>query len=155
MDQAYYSHRADRGPLANPTVEDIARALTSAVSEMQRRDYLQEWHGFDCMDSGRVEGRAAMPLADHIEAETGWRAAWPLDEPLIDLPDDVQVTGAEWNRLLLGEEDRLFDLIEYFHRHISQGIADEHGNLFHGHGGCGWHYQDFDPRPPKRFSGSA
>ena len=103
MDQAYYSHRTGRGPLANPTVEDIARALTSAVSEMQRRDYLQEWHGFDCVDSGRVEGRAAMPLADHIESETGRRAAWPLDEPLIDLPDDVQVTGAEWNRLLLGE----------------------------------------------------
>jgi hypothetical protein len=32
-----------------------------------------------------------MPLADHGEAETGWRSAWPLREPLIDLPDDVQV----------------------------------------------------------------
>src|SRR5208337_447272 len=91
MDHAYYSQRTGRGPFANSTVEDIARTLTSAVSEMWRRDYLQEWHGFECVDSGRVEGRAAMPLADHIEAETGWRAAWPLPEPLIDLADDVQV----------------------------------------------------------------
>jgi hypothetical protein len=107
----------------------------------------QEWHGFDCVDSGRVEGRAATPLADHIEAETGWRSAWPLREPLIDLPDDVQVSGTEWDRLLRSEEDRLFDLIEYFHRHVSQGIGDEHGNQFHDHNGCGWHYQVFDPAP--------
>jgi hypothetical protein len=141
------AHGGLAGPLADAAAEDIARALTSAVSEMQRRDYLQEWHGFDCVDSGRVEGRAAMPLADHIEAETGWRAAWPLREPLLDLPDDVQVSAAERDRLLLGEEDRLFDLIEYFHRHVSQGIGDEHGNFYHEHGGCGWHYQDFDPAP--------
>jgi hypothetical protein len=88
-----------------------------------------------------------MPLADHIEAETGWRSAWPLREPLIDLPEDTQVSGADWDRLLQGEEDRLFDLIEYFHRHVSQGIGDEHGSQYHDHGGCGWHYQVFDPAP--------
>jgi hypothetical protein len=147
MDQAYYSQRTGRGPLADPAVEDISRALTLAVSEMWRRDYMQEWHGFDCVDSGKVEGRAAMPLAEHIEAETGWRSAWPLHEPLIDLPDDVQVSGAEWDRQLRGEEDKLFDLIEYFHRHVSQGIGDEHGSQYHDHGGCGWHYQVFDPAP--------
>jgi hypothetical protein len=147
MNQPYYSQRAGRGPLADPTVEDIARALTSAVNEMRHRDYLQEWHGFDCVDSGRAEGRAAMPLADHIEAETGWRGAWPLPEPLIDLVDDVQPSSAEWDRLLRGEEDRLFDLIEYFHRHVSQGVSDEHGSQYHSYGGCGWHFQDFDPAP--------
>ena len=147
MNQAYYSQRAGRGPLADPTVEDIARTLTSAVSEMQHRDYLQEWHGFDCVDSGRVEGRAAMPLADHIEAETGWRGAWPLHEPLIDLVDDVRLSNADWDRIQRGEEDRLFDLVEYFHRHVSQGVGDEHGTHYHSHDGCGWHYQDFDPAP--------
>lgn len=147
MDQAYYSQRAGRGPLADPAVEDIARALTSAVSEMLHRDYLQEWHGFDCVDAGKVEGRAAMPLADHIEAETGWRNAWPLHEPLIDVADDVQLSGAEWDGLLLSKEDELFDLIEYFHRHVSAGISDEHGSQYHGYSSCGWHYQDFDPAP--------
>lgn len=149
MDQAYYSQRTGRGPLADPTVEDIARALTLAVGEMWRRDYLQEWHGFECVDAGRVEGRAAMPLADHIEVETGWRGAWPLPEPLIDLVDDVQPSGAEWDRLLQGEEDRLFDLIEYFHHHVSEGISDEHRSQYHSHDSCGWHYQDFDPAPAR------
>jgi hypothetical protein len=40
MDQAYYSQRTGRGPLADPMVEDISRALTLAVSEMWYRDYL-------------------------------------------------------------------------------------------------------------------
>jgi hypothetical protein len=146
MDRTYYSQRIGRGPLANPTVEDISRALTLTVDEMWRRDYMQEWHGYECVDAGTVGGRAAMPPADHIEAETGWRSAWPLPETLIDLPDDVHVSDADRNRLLQQAEDKLFDLIEYFHRHVSQGI-DEDGRHFHGHGGCGWHYQGFDPAP--------
>jgi hypothetical protein len=60
LDQAYYSQRAGRGPLADPTVEDISRALTLAVDDMWQRDYMQEWHGFECVDAGRVEGRAAI-----------------------------------------------------------------------------------------------
>ena len=48
---------------------------------------MQEWHGFTCVDAGDIDGRAAMPLADHIEAETGWRSAWPLPEPLIDVAE--------------------------------------------------------------------
>ena len=89
MDRAYYSQRIGRGPLAKPTINDVARALTLTIDEMWKRDYMQEWHGFTCVDAGDVDGRAAMSLADHIEAETGWRSAWPLPEPLINLPDDV------------------------------------------------------------------
>jgi hypothetical protein len=44
--RAYYSQRIGRGPLASPSVEDVARALTLTVDEMWRRDYMQEWHGF-------------------------------------------------------------------------------------------------------------
>ena len=62
---------------------------------MRQLDYLQEWHGFYCVDAGEVEGRAAMPLADHIEAETGWRSAWPLPESGADLPENVQAVLAQ------------------------------------------------------------
>lgn len=172
VDRAYYSQRIGRGPLANPTIEDLARALTLTVNEMQQLDYLQEWHGYYCVDAGEVGGRAAMPLADHIEAETGWRSAWPLPESGTDLADDVQsaidrqglanqaaavsyaiqlqrpgvrIGENGWGDLLRSAEDQLFDLIEYFHRHISQGI-DSYA-AFHSYSDCGWHFQEFDPAP--------
>jgi hypothetical protein len=142
VDSAYYSARIGRGPLTNPTINDVARALTLTIEEMWKRDYMQEWHGLTCVDAGRVEGRAAMPLADHIEVETGWRSAWPLLEPLID-PDepheDLELEAQQ-------AEDMLFDLIEYFHRHISKGI-DGDRNAYHGFSNCGWHYNTFDPLP--------
>ena len=147
MDRTYYSQRIGRGPLANPTVEDLARALTLTVDEMWQRDYLQEWHGFHCVDAGDVDGQAAMPLAGHIEAETGWRSAWPLPEPLIDLPDDMRISDDDWNRVLQEAEDKLFDLIEYFHGHVSQGIEDDEHSSFHSWSDCGWHYGTFDPAP--------
>jgi len=142
VDRAYYSQRIGRGPLAKRTINDVARALTLTIDEMWKRDYMQEWHGYHCVDAGEVEGRAAMPLADHIEAETGWRSAWPLLDPLID-PDepheDLEVEAQQ-------AEDMLFDLIEYFHRHVSEGIDDD-GNHYHSWSNCGWHYQEFDPVP--------
>jgi hypothetical protein len=142
VDRAYYSQRIGRGPLAKPTINDVARALTLTIDEMWKRDYMQEWHGFTCVDAGEVEGRAAMPLAGHIEAETGWRSVWPLLDPLID-PDepheDLELEAQQ-------AEDMLFDLIEYFHRHVSQGIDDD-GNRYHSWSNCGWHYQEFDPVP--------
>jgi hypothetical protein len=51
--------------------------------------------------------------------------------------------------MLQGDEDQLFDLIEYFHGHVTAGIEDGKGSNFHvaeGHP-CGWHYQEFDPVP--------
>ena len=125
MDRAYYSQRIGRGPLSSPTIEDLARALTLTVDEMWQRDYLQQWHGFHCVDAGDVDGRAAMPLADHIEAETGWRSVWPLPEPLIDLSGNGWISDVDWNRLLQEAETKLFDLIGYFHDHVSQGIEGD------------------------------
>jgi len=147
VDRAYYSQRIGRGPLSSPTIDDLARALTLTVDEMWQRDHLQEWHGFHCVDAGDVDGRAAMPLANHIEAETGWRSAWPLPEPLIDLSGDGWISDDDWNRLLQEAEDKLFDLIEYFHDHVSQGIEGDERSSFHSWSHCGWHYGAFDPEP--------
>ena len=164
MDRAYYSQRIGRGPRGNPTIEGLARALTLVVDGMWKRDYLQEWHGYHCSYAGAVNGRAgSVSLEDHIEAETGWGSAWPLPDPLIgSLPDDVSISDDDWNRLLQQYEDKLFDLIEYFHRHVSEGIEDAEGSEFHpgiedAEGSefhldpegfpCGWHYGAFDPAP--------
>lgn len=105
VDRAYYSQRIGRGPLADPKIQDIARILTLTVSEMWKLDYMQEWHGFTCVDAGDIGGRAAMPLVDHIEAETGWREAWPLPEPLVvlDVEDQyLSVPVSAWDQLLQG-----------------------------------------------------
>ncbi len=147
VNRVYYSQRIGRGPLANPSVEDVARALTLTVDEMWRRDYMQEWHGFTCVDAGDIEGRAAMPLADHIEAETGWRSAWPLPELLFDVPEDVRIPDDHWTEMVQGTEDKVFDLIEYFHGHVSEGIEDHERSSLHTWEGCGWHYGAFDPAP--------
>lgn len=145
MDRAYYSQRTGRSPLATSNGNDVARVLTLTVDEMWQRGYMQEWHGYHCVDAGNVGGRAAMPLPAHIEVETGWRWRWPPRDPLFD-PDDP--TG--WEDVDLEEqaqrcEDWLFDLIEYFHRHVSQGIEEDKDSHFHS--GCGWHYGAFDPGP--------
>jgi hypothetical protein len=149
VNRAYYSERIGRGPLANPTIEDLARALTLTVDGMWKRDYMQEWHGFTCVDAGDIDGRAAMELADHIEAETGWRSAWPLPEPLIDIDmaEDVIIPDDQWARIEQSAEDRVFDLIEYFHGHVSQGIEDHERSDLHTWEGCGWHFGAFDPAP--------
>jgi hypothetical protein len=146
MDRAYYSQRIGRGPLADPTIEDLARALTLTVDEMWKRGYMQEWHGFTCADAGDIDGRAAMSLEGHIEAETGWRSAWPLPEPLIDPPDEVRISHDDRARLRQSAEDKLFDLSEYFHGHVSQGIEDHQRSSFHSYSNCGWHYGAFDRR---------
>lgn len=90
-----------------------------------------------------------MSLESHVEAETGWRSAWPLPEPLIDLPDDVRISHDDLDQLRENAEDKLFDLIEYFHGHVSQGIEDHQGSSFHSssYSNCGWHYAAFDAAP--------
>ena len=151
VDRSYYSERVGRGPLANPTIDNLARALTLTVDEMWKRDYMQEWHGFTCVDAGEVEGRAAMPLADHIEAETGWRSAWPLPDPLfgdLEVLEDVSIPEDYWAGMEQNVEDQVFDLIEYFHGHVSEGLEDDERSSFHSWEGCGWHYNGaFDPAP--------
>ena len=79
-----------------------------------------------------------MPLADHIEAETGWRSAWPLPDPLINLPDDMSLKDEDLAQMLQGDEDQVFDLIEYFHGHVSKGLEDDQRSSFHSYSGCGW-----------------
>ena len=126
-----------RGPLANPSVEAVARALTLTVDEVWRRGYMQEWRGFNCVDAGDIGGRAAMPLADHIEVETGWRSAWPLPEPLFDVLEDVRIPDDHWTEMVQSTEDEAFDLIEDFHGHVSEGIEDHERSSLHTWQGCG------------------
>ena len=55
--------------------------------------------------------------------------------------------ASEAMRELQEAEDKLFDLIEYFHRHVSEGIEDDKDSHHHTWSDCGWHYGAFDPGP--------
>ncbi|GAA4929383.1 hypothetical protein [Actinomycetospora succinea] len=137
---SYYSQRLGRGPLANPSLQDVARVLTLAVNEMQRLEYLQEWFGKDCVDNPDDLGKSAMPLVDYIEVETGRRNAWPIAEDFgPKLAEEFEPSLQPW-------EDELFDLMEFFFLHVSAGVTGD----FHNYNGCGWHYEVFDPGPARQ-----
>jgi hypothetical protein len=146
--RAYWSSRQGRGPRGAPRLPDVYRAVALLAVELRSRDYLQEQYGYACVDAGNVLGAARMELEEHIEAELGYRDAWPLpDDPLASDPEfeEFPPTPEE----LRAAEDRIFDIIEFFHDHVSSGVEDP--GHFHSYGGCGWHYQEFDPAPAQEF----
>jgi hypothetical protein len=126
-----------RGPKGNPTLDDIARVLTLTIREMEMRGWLQEWYGYDCVDAGDVKGKAGTDLETHIELVLGYRSSWPLHDGLFaDWPDDLELKDTDVQLM----EDHVFDLVEFFHDHVSEGTDGQ----FHSYGSCGWHYGTFD-----------
>lgn len=144
-EKQYYSARAGRGPRANPTLHDLYRVLVLTVDELHQREYLQEWFGKDCVDDPDDLGRAGVDIRSHIERTLGYRDVWPLSEhdPYERFDDPQNPEEAEVVHGYV--EDLVFDLIEYFHDHVSEGI--ESTGSFHDYAGCGWHYKDFSTEP--------
>lgn len=147
-DRLYWSNRRGRGPKGDPSISDLYRSVALAGLEMSQRDFLQEWYGYSCVDAGEVKGRAAVDLPTHIETVLGYRDAWPLEEDPMGFLDDV-VSKDEYETILETAEDRIFDIIEFLHDHISAGV--EEPGAFHSYSGCGWHYQSFDARPAQEL----
>lgn len=111
-----------RGPRGNPSIEEVARALTLAVQEMEQREYLQEWYGYWCVDTGQVRGKAGVDVPTHAETVLGRREAWPLSEPLLGIPD-VPVNDSDVDRLIEDAQDLVFDLIEFFTTTYRKGLT--------------------------------
>lgn len=133
-----------RGPRGNPSLRDLIRALKRAVDEMAQRDYLQEWYGYRCVDAGDVPGRAGVELSAHIDTVLGFE--WPLpDEPLEEWSGDQMLPTDFVEQAVEDLQDRVFDVIEFLHDHVSAGIPDP--SRHHTYNQCGWHYDRFDPQP--------
>jgi hypothetical protein len=109
---------------------------------MAQRDYLQEWYGYGCVDAGDVSGAAGVDIATHVLTVLG-RNAWPIETPLVDLPGDRPVPDEDLRMAVEEAESIVFDLIEFFHDHVSKGTEGYHHDYCH----CGWHYSKFDPGP--------
>ena len=57
--------------------------------------------------------------------------------------------------MLQGDEDQLFDLIEYFHGHVSEGLEDDERSSFHGFRVAAGTSGPLTQHRPKPCSGSA
>jgi hypothetical protein len=148
-ERLYWSSRSGRGPRANPAIDDVAHALRMAVAEMSQRDFFQEWYGYDCIDAGYVDGKARVGIATHAETVLGYREPWPLPDPLFDWPEDVAIPAETVQEETDRMEDRIFDLIEFFHDHVSEGIED--GAHHHTYNHCGWHFEQFRSEPAQEL----
>ncbi len=147
VERAYWSSRVGRGPQANPDIRDLARSLTLAVAEMAQRDFFQEWYGYDCIDAGYVKGKANVDITTHADTVLRYQQTWPLPDPLIEPPDGAAIDDEMGHHIEL--EDQIFDLIEFFHDHISAGVED--AGYYHSYNQCGWHFSQFDAAPAREL----
>lgn len=124
-----WSQRHGTSPtVAALTTHQAARHFALLVQELESQDYLQEWFGYECVDSGDVPGRLGPRPADRIELETGRSDLWPVDAHY-----------ESWDR------GGLFDAVEFLAGRVSQGDADSGG--YHSYGECGWHYSRYTHEP--------
>ncbi|WP_162959319.1 hypothetical protein [Micromonospora tulbaghiae] len=125
-ERAYWSERQGRRPGGTIGQSAVRRLFFVLVQDFDRRDFLQEYFGYECVDAGCVPGLMGEEVSDRILLDLGREIEWPL---VLD-----QVQG--W------DEDALFDMIEYLYDRVSVGDPDAGG--FHSYSGCGWHYARFN-----------
>ena len=114
-------HGADGGRVSLPVACRLFRSLLASLSE---RGYFQEQIGFSCIDAGDVLGEAGPNPEGYALRKTRLEGVWPVTDAALD-----------WDEL------HLMTAIEFAHDHISRPVAGD----FHSYGGCGWHYETFDP----------
>ena len=138
MPENYWSARQGRGPKANPSDADLFRFIRLTIDETNAKGHLDEWFGRACVDEVDPRGRAGVTLKDHIYMTLGYHDLYPLDEtwPMLNTAQTV--------------EDAMFDLIEYLHDHVSEGVKGGAGYQ-HNYNNCGYHYSIFDPNPAQAF----
>jgi hypothetical protein len=123
-----WSQRHAATPMPALTTHEAARHFAAVVTDLEDQDYLQEWFGYECVDSGQTPGLLGTRPADRIALETGRTDLWP-----------VQDHYESWDRA------GFFDAIEYLAGRVSQGLPDSGG--YHSYGDCGWHYSQYDHQP--------
>lgn len=121
--RVYWSRR--QGHTANLSVDQGSRLFASLISSLEERGYLQQWFGYECVDSGDVAGLAGSD-----------RAGYALRKTLRDGLWRPQDNWSEWTL------DDLLTAVEFFFDHVSKPEAT--GYAYHEYMGCGWHYQAFD-----------
>lgn len=124
--RAYWSRRQGITPaLTRRQAVDLYVAL---LEEFRRKDYLDEWFGFECVDSGDVPGRAGEDRAAFVTRRTFRDDLWPVEAQSV-----------------LWDEAAFLTAVEFFYDHISQGTE----GYQHSYNGCGMHWSAFDAEPAR------
>lgn len=126
-----WSERQGRGPNPFLTGVQIRELFVSIVSDFESRGMLQESFGFECVDVGQIPGTLGLPVSDRLLLILGREGVWPI----------TSNTVTRW------DEDTLLDMVEFMFDYVSEGNTKT--GDFHGHGECGWHFNDFDTVPAR------
>lgn len=124
MNRRYYSLRTGKNPKsAEIDLKTLKTLFKSSFAQWEEAGYFQEQFGYCCVDAGDVAGKLGSDIAAEILFHLRKENLWPLLEHI----DNYQ-------------EDDLFDVIEFFHDHVSKPLEGD----FHSYAGCGYHYHTFD-----------
>lgn len=130
MKRRYYSLRTGKNPKGAAIDLKVLKALfRSSYVQWEESGYFQEHFGYCCVDAGDVPGKLGSDVAAEMLFHLRKENLWPVSEHIERY-----------------EEDDLFDVIEFFHDHISKPLDGYH----HDYAGCGYHYNTFDGGTGKR-----
>jgi hypothetical protein len=120
----YYSVRTGKNPKsAEVDLKTLGELFLDAYRRWDETGYFQEHFGYDCVDAGRVPGKLGDDLSAALRFHLRKTDLWPIHSHIDDY-----------------SEDDLFDIIEFFHDHISKPLQGK----YHSYSQCGYHYDTFD-----------
>jgi hypothetical protein len=124
--RAYWSRR--QGLTPSLTLGQAVRLYVSILNELRRKDYFDEWFGYDCVDLNDVPGRAGEDRASFVTRRTFRDDLWPYE-----------YGPTNWN------EAGFLTAVEFYYDYVSKGVVGEQ----HSYNNCGWHWSEFDPEPAR------
>lgn len=124
MTRRYYSIRTGKNPKgAEVDFKTLKTMFKSSYIQWEKEGYFQEHLGYRCVDAGNVPGKLGSDVAAEVLFHLRKDNLWPLLEYVENY-----------------NEDDLFDVIEFFHDHISKPLD----GYYHNFSDCGYHYHTFD-----------
>lgn len=126
MSRDYYSLRSGKIHKVGFDLDQTRNLIFTAYKEFDKKEYFQEFFGYNCVDTDFVPGRFGD--YDSIKAKV-------LIHLKIDLwPFTYSLESCS--------ENELFDIIEFLFDFISAPITEN--GYFHNYCNCGWHYKNLD-----------
>lgn len=119
----YYSVRTGKNPLAvGLGLHSVLNVFQNIYIDLENSGFFQEASGYSCVDQGDIHGTLGSDIDGALLLGIRKENLWPISSKVLEY-----------------SEDDFFDVIEFLHEHVSQGIV----GTYHHFGDCGWHYEEF------------